>query len=501
MSVHYQEIIDSMNQKRPDLLFPVEWLNTLTEEERKEVEKTIIKNCLLGVSIFLPYISELKIYSPELIFTPETMVALESYQKATIYRTLYQKTNDPKYLDYIIELAKMDFNVYSMLSFLYKEKKDAYLYNELKSIMELSNDTRYRDIFRKRIGDDNMAQEDKPILDAVHAGVLGFAVGDALGVPVEFTSRQARKLYPVEDMIGNGTHHVPSGTWSDDTSMTIAAMDAISHSGTIHYDSIMQAFCNWATRASYTATDTVFDIGNTTRMALGNYYNKKAPALECGAKDDRSNGNGSLMRMLPVVYYLYCNHLSREEEVKIVGEYSGLTHGHEISKMGCLVYYDFMKGLLQGKSKEEAFEALGQNDYSKYYSSDTIDLYKRVLDGSLKNVNETDISSSGYVVNTLEASLWSTLNSSTYSGTVLKAVNLGNDTDTVGAITGSMAGTIYGKEAIPNRWLSQLKKLGYIQLICDSYCKAVDKNHYYISSKFDDDFIKQEEDSTGSAAK
>ena len=498
MSAHYQEIIDSMNQKQPDVLFPKEWLDTLTEKERKDIEQMIIKKCLLGVSAFLPYVSEIKTYPLESIFTPETMVLLDSYQKATIVKTIYQRMNQTIYLNYLLDLAKKDFSVYSMLSFMYQERKSLSLYKDLKRIMEASNDERYRSVFEKRIGEEPHMDSLDNILDTVRAGIFGFAVGDALGVPVEFTSREARKKYPVMEMVGHGSHNVPMGTWSDDTSMTIAAMDVIGNcNSVINYDEIMKAYCKWATKAAYTATGRIFDIGNTTRFALSNYLNRGLPALECGKNDEHSNGNGSLMRMLPIAYYLSCNHLDKDQEAKIIGDYSSLTHAHEISKMGCHLYCDYMKELLQGKSKEEAYEDLGKNDYSKYYQPNTIQLYKRVLDGSLKDAAEESISSSGYVVSTLEASLWASLTSDSYQEGVLKAVNLGEDTDTVGAITGSILGTVYGMNGIPKEWLEVLRRKDYIESICENYCRAVDKGHYYPSGRFDDDVFGPYTSDTG----
>ena len=311
------------------------------------------------------------------------------------------------------------------------------------------------------------------IIDKVNDGLLGFVVGDALGVPIEFTTRESHKKEPLKDMIGFGSHNVSEGTWSDDSSMTIATMDSIRECKEINYDNIMQKFCDWLFKEKYTATDIVFDIGNTTLIALNSYYKNKTLAIDSGMKDEYSNGNGSLMRMLPIVYYLYCKDFDDAKKVQIINDYSSLTHGHEVSKLGCKIYYDFLEEILNGLSKIEAYKKLKNKNYSNFYSQESISKYKRVLDGSLELLSEEYIKSSGYVIDTLEASIWSVLNTADYEEAVIKAVNLGGDTDTIGAITGSIAGNIYGANSIPKRWISKIKKLNYIQEIALEFAKII----------------------------
>ena len=190
--------------------------------------------------------------------------------------------------------------------------------------------------------------------------LYGFIVGDALGVPVEFRDRNYLKKHPVIDMLGYGTHPVPEGTWSDDTSMTLAEIDSIAEKNTIDYDDIMNKFVNWVNKSDYTGNGKFFDIGITTRKALVNYING-IDAIECGGRSINDNGNGSLMRMLPFIMYSIEKELSVEDEIKLLDEASSLTHGHEISRLGCKIYCDFMKSLYQGKSIDEAFNDISQN--------------------------------------------------------------------------------------------------------------------------------------------
>ena len=299
-------------------------------------------------------------------------------------------------------------------------------------------------------------------------GMFGLAIADAVGVPAEFKSREMMKRHPITDMVGYGTHNQPEGTWSDDSSMAIATMDSINECNEINYADIMGKFAEWECNSKYTATGVFFDIGITTSTAIDRYL-KGTPPLQCGEQSVRSNGNGSLMRILPVVLYCRYKSLSREEAIEIVSNVSALTHAHEISKLGCVIYQDYINELLDGKDKKTAYENLGDYDYSPYFSKESIDYYKRVLDGGLENLPERDIRSSGFVVDTLEASIWSNLNTNNYRDSVLQAINLGEDTDTVGAVTGSIAGILYGYESMPKYWRENLKSKEYLEDLCNKF--------------------------------
>ena len=144
-------------------------------------------------------------------------------------------------------------------------------------------------------------------------GMFGLAIADAVGVPAEFKSRESLKRRPITDMVGYGTHSQPPGTWSDDSSMAIATMDSINECGTIDYDDIMKKYVEWVDESKYTATGDFFDIGITTSSAILRYKRGASP-VNCGEKGVNSNGNGSLMRILPVVLYSYYNNLSNEED-------------------------------------------------------------------------------------------------------------------------------------------------------------------------------------------
>ena len=310
------------------------------------------------------------------------------------------------------------------------------------------------------------------IEEKMKAGIIGFAVGDALGVPAEFLDRNVLQQNPIKDMVGYGSHKVPEGTWSDDTSLMIATMDSIKEKGDIDFDDIMYKFNEWVSYAKYTATNELFDIGISTSKAISNFKNGKK-AIDCGTRGINENGNGSLMRILPFVYYLKFSNFADKEKTTLINQASSLTHAHEISQLGCKIYTDYITLLLEGVDKEQALTLLKEYNYYDYYSSDSIKVYERILNGDLKYLNMNQIKSSGYIVDSLEASLWCTINSSSYEDAVITAVNLGLDTDTIGALTGSINGIIYGMDSIPLRWLNKMRKKEYLDELSEQFLDKI----------------------------
>lgn len=235
---------------------------------------------------------------------------------------------------------------------------------------------------------------------SLKAAVYGLAVADALGVPYEFLTRGSFKAI---EMVGYGSHQQPAGTWSDDTSLVLATCDSIREKGKIDPVDMQQRFKHWLFEGAYTPDGLTFDVGNATREAL-------------------TSGHG----------------LSDIEAV------SSITHAHATSVEVCLLYVAIARRLLKGQQLPEILLGL-----------ETSTTYARLQ--TLADLTEDDIRSSGYVVDTLEAALWCLLTSTSYPETVLKAVNLGDDTDTVAAVAGGLAGIIYGLEGIPDNWLAQLR--------------------------------------------
>ena len=174
------------------------------------------------------------------------------------------------------------------------------------------------------------------------------------------------------------------------------------------------------------------------------------------------------MRILPVAYYCYHKKLNYHEIYKLVKGVSSLTHGHEISILGCYIYVNFVVELLDTGNKFLAYSKTKNIDYS-LFSQEALKMYSRILQSDISKLEINDIKSSGYVVDTLEASLWSLLKTENYKDAVITAVNLGNDTDTIGAITGSLAGILYGYDNIPNEWLNKLARKDYLEKLCNDF--------------------------------
>ena len=258
----------------------------------------------------------------------------------------------------------------------------------------------------------------------LYDAIIGFAIGDALGVPYEFKERGS---FTCSDMTGYGTHYQPLGTWSDDTSMTLATLSSLKeNAGRIIPEDMRTKFNYWLLYGDFTATGEVFDVGISTTKA----------GKPCIGEHD--NGNGSLMRILPLAF-VECN----DDDIRNV---SAITHGHWISMEACVILVHIAKRLLDGETIENILPTL---QYEKPFER-------------LSTIDKLDISrikSSGYVVDTLEAALWAVSHkgdwSKCFKNDVLAAVNLGDDTDTVAAIAGGLAGIIYGLEA-DQKWVDAL---------------------------------------------
>ncbi len=251
-------------------------------------------------------------------------------------------------------------------------------------------------------------------LHGLRDAIYGEAVGDALGVPFEFMSRDS---FQCTDMVGHGTHDQPAGTWSDDTSMTLATCDSIKTCGCVDVDDIRLRFEAWMRMGNYTV-DGLFDIGNTTRNALMEGH---------GMKGERDNGNGSLMRIAPLAF---CD--ASDDQIRDV---SAITHAHHVSYETCVSFVHILR------------------DASK----DPIAVRERLKD-QYGDKSRKHVRSGGFVRDTYYAALWCVGTTSNYRDCVLAAVNLGDDTDTTAAVAGALAGTIYGAWSIPDEWLDALRE-------------------------------------------
>jgi len=296
--------------------------------------------------------------------------------------------------------------------------------------------------------------------------LFGLAIADALGVPVEFKSRATIRLNPVTDMIGYGTYNLPPGTFSDDSSLTFCLAEALTHEFSV--DTIAEKFIAWYRKQYWTADGHVFDVGIATREAIHRLENGCPPEL-AGGIEETDNGNGSLMRIMPLLFYI--RDMDIEERFDLVKKVSSITHGHVRSVIACFYYLEFARGILQGIDPLLVYRNL-QTTIPDFLNSQSINqteirVYDRLLNINIQELSEDQIFSSGYVLHTLEAAIWCLLTTRSYKEAVLKAINLGEDTDTTGAVTGALAGLLYGYQQIPDQWLAVLKRKNDIEDLAD----------------------------------
>ena len=255
--------------------------------------------------------------------------------------------------------------------------------------------------------------------------VYGAAVGDALGVPYEFMGKDS---FECTGMVSGGAHDQPVGTFSDDTSMMLATCDSIRELGRIDVDDMRARFRRWANRGAYAIEGIVFDMGITVSTALSSGQ---------GRTDERSNGNGSLMRIAPLAFTD-----ATDDEVRAV---SAITHGHPISTESCVCFVGLLRALMAGEPFGQALEANIPADDRFAFLRD-VPVWPR-----------EKVRGNGFVLDTLSAAIWCYANTASYADCVLAAVNLGEDSDTTACVAGALAGVVYGFAAIPAEWLEVLR--------------------------------------------
>jgi ADP-ribosylglycohydrolase len=299
--------------------------------------------------------------------------------------------------------------------------------------------------------------------DRVLGGLVGLCTGDALGVPFEGMSRTSLKRNPIRGFSGESRAlPIPVGWWSDDSSLTLCLSESIAESlsepnlpetAALDLESIGRSFCRWLFEGYWTPEGQPFGIGRTTAQALER-IRAGVPACEAGGRDEFSNGNGSLMRILPLAYYLFDS--SADAPFSIVHDVSSITHAHPRSQLACGIYIQTALNLLEGHDPLRSYALMCQESLSRYSHrpyKEELGHFERVLNGTLSLLPEKDIASSGYVVDTLEASIWCFLHAQSFEEAVLAAVNLGGDADTTGAVCGGLAGLHYGYHSIPPHWV------------------------------------------------
>lgn len=272
--------------------------------------------------------------------------------------------------------------------------------------------------------------------DRYLGALVGLACGDAVGTTVEFSPRAS--FTPVTDMTGGGPFALQAGQWTDDTSMALCLAESLLAKGFDPADQ-MARYRNWMEWGYLSSTGSCFDIGMTVRDALNRY----APGADpyCGSTEARSAGNGSLMRLAPVVLYA---HPDRVQIIRYAADSSRTTHGAAEAIECCQLFALLISAALAGTPKDRL---LGSVEFA--FSEPKVAAIAR---GEFMSKDETEIQGTGYSVASLEASLWCFFHTDSFEAAVLRAANLGDDADTTAAIVGQIAGACYGVDAIPVKW-------------------------------------------------
>lgn len=281
-----------------------------------------------------------------------------------------------------------------------------------------------------------------PDLESRYRGaLLGLACGDAVGTTVEFSPRGS--FTPVTDMVGGGPFRLQPGQWTDDTSMALCLAESLLTKGGFDPHDQMTRYLNWWQWGYLSSTGHCFDIGMTVQRALATFHVSGDPFS--GPTAPNMAGNGSLMRLAPAVLMA---HPDREAVLHYAGESSRTTHGAVEALESCRAFGLLLHSALAGIPKAELLA-------SARYESSSLKV-NEILKGSFLTKAEADIRGSGYCIESLEAALWCFMHTESFEAAILRAVNLGDDADTTGAIVGQLAGAFYGVDAIPKGWLSQL---------------------------------------------
>lgn len=286
----------------------------------------------------------------------------------------------------------------------------------------------------------------------LRGGLFGLLIGDALGVPYEFHSAVSIstvsriEMAPPPDF--ERTHDgVPPGTWSDDGAQTLALLDALARDRELDLEMFAGNLQDWFHRGAFTPDGKVFDVGLQTQRALQQLASGVAPAV-AGPVDERDNGNGSLMRCLPVIMVT----TSHEEIIRLACKQSLVTHGHARSQLCCALYCLTAVGILENMSAADAVRAAEDELLTRYAGTAEEAELKVALDGRFDAPQ-----GSGYVVDSFWSAIHCLLSTRSYEDCVKRAITLGNDTDTTAAVAGGLAGIVYGEEALPARWLATLR--------------------------------------------
>ena len=290
--------------------------------------------------------------------------------------------------------------------------------------------------------------------DQLKGAIYGLLVGDAVGVSYEFLLAEQLPAYDQIEMLPPNNFaktypHIPVGTWSDDGAQALCLLDSLLYKNKMDTEDFMKRICNWY-QCGYMAVDfQVFDVGVQTAEAIRNYLSG-VPLLQVANNDVLANGNGSLMRVLPLAIWHQGSDIQLIEDAYAQ---SHVTHAHLRSKVCCALYCLWARSILNGLDIAAAWsDAVTKlRAYLKDKPEDLEQLEYYIRPDELEKGT-----GSGYVVDCLKSARYA-LKQTTYQDVIKTAIAFGRDTDTTACVAGGIAGLYFGFDSIPESWLAQLR--------------------------------------------
>ena len=301
----------------------------------------------------------------------------------------------------------------------------------------------------------------------VKEGIIGSAIGDALGTTTKGQAREYLLEHPVLKMTPCIKKGIPKGAWGDSTSLMVATTYAITKRG-LDYDYIAENCVSWFTSNRFCSVGESFGIGQTTLKSLIRFTQRQKSATECGEGLIKDNGNSALKMVLPLAYYFFANKETKENVYTAIKNVCSITHRHEISICACYIYVHYAMFLLNGNNKFAAIKKLKTLDYSMF-SNNTLEYFSRILVGNLSELDIDEINSTSFVVDTLESILWCFIKSDNYKDCIIATTNIGDDTSSIGGLTGALAGIYYGTNKIPKDWYDNVRRKDYLTTISEEF--------------------------------
>ena len=303
------------------------------------------------------------------------------------------------------------------------------------------------------------------LLSRFRGSLLGLAVGDALGAPVEFEPRGS--FQPITGLRGGGPFNLKAGDWTDDTSLALCLAESLIEKKGFDARDQAERYVRWWKEGHLSCKENCFDIGNTTKASLQRFIETGNPYS--GPTGPETGSNGSLMRLAPVPLFY---HDTPRRAVEYSGLSSKVTHGADEAVDPCRYLGALIVGVLRGETKETLISPRYEPEKGIWVEKPLIEAVSIIADGSFRHFEPPEIRAQGSAVKTLEAALWAFTKGSSFEEGCLLAVNLGDDSDTVGAVYGQLAGAYYGVEKIPTKWLTGLSRIDVIESIAERLFKA-----------------------------